>query len=119
MFALQSNRARQTFEAPAGFSSTAMELTMPKAAEKRSTVKKPKRVVTVTGLIRAMGGVDACAEYLGASPAQVASWPTSDVPTGWHFRLHWRLMQKGYAVDPVALSWVAKGNMLTARQRAT
>ncbi len=59
-----------------------------------------------------MGGLEKCAAYCYTDVAAIARWLLAEsVPNGWQFRLHWRLAQLGYAVDPVALEWVSPDAM--------
>jgi hypothetical protein len=69
---------------------------------------KRRRVRTVAGVIEAMGGVEAMAEWAGVRPDAVEDWiAKSWIDAGWHYRLDRLLAARGFDVDPAVFGVTA------------
>lgn len=63
-------------------------------------MSKPRKVRTVGGLIRALGGDAVVANWLGISVAAIESYRQKGIPPGWHLRLYLQAQELGHQVDP-------------------
>lgn len=57
-------------------------------------------ITSIEGLVKALGGTTAVADWLGVQPSAVSMWiDRGHIPPGWHLRLFLRCAEKGVTVD--------------------
>jgi len=59
-----------------------------------------KKLLSVTDVVSAFGGPDACAVWAGVGVSAVNGWMAAGcIPAGWHHRLFTELGSRGFVID--------------------